>query len=146
MPRRKSTDAAVSFADDPTEANVSPTENVGSGDAPPVTDPDASKSKWVPRFGSFGDYEAGVHLVEDRENKRMLIKFDEKPSEQVRTLLKSPEYGYRFDGAEQVWYKFISQARPRQSRREADDLFLKVANMIREEKGLEPRAAVSQAL
>ena len=144
MPRRKSTDAAVAVADDPTEANAA--NDTGAGDAQPSDDPNASKSKWVPRFGSHGDYEAGVHLIEDRENKRMLIKFDEKPSEPVRALMKSPDYGYRFDGEEQVWYKFINEARPRQSRREADELFLKVANMIRQEKGLEPRTAISQAL
>jgi hypothetical protein len=96
------------------------------------------KSKWLPRFGSFGDYQAGVRLIEDRENRRMTIKFAEKPSDAVRALLKSEEYGYRFDSEDQVWYKFINPAKPRQSRADADELVLKVADMLREEKGLPP--------
>lgn len=106
--------------------------------------PDASparKSNWVTRFGSWSDYEAGVHLIEDRQNRRMMIKFDEKPSGEVRSLMKGEQYGFRFDGEDEVWYKKISQAKPRQSRQEAEDLAFQAANMIREEKGLEPKKA-----
>ena len=38
-----------------------------------------------------------------------------------------------------LWYKKISPAKPRQSRQEAEELALAVANMIREEKGMEPK-------
>ena len=104
------------------------------------------KSKWLPRFGSFGDYQAGVRLIEDRENRRMTIKFEEKPSDAVRAVLKSEDYGYRFDGEDQVWYKFINPAKQRQTRTEADELVLKVADMLREEKGLPKRMASEMAM
>ena len=55
--------------------------------------------------------------------------------------MKSPAFGYRFDDEDLLWYKKISQAKPRQSRQEAEDLAFQVANMIREEKGLEPKKA-----
>ena len=55
--------------------------------------------------------------------------------------MKGEQYGYRFDGEDEVWYKKISQAKPRQSRQEAEELAFQAANMIREEKGLEPKKA-----
>jgi hypothetical protein len=79
----------------------------------------APKNKWAPRFGSWSDYEAGVHLTEDRQNKLMTIKFDAKPSEAVRKLMKE-DYGYRFDPEDQLWYKQINRAKQRQTRAEAD--------------------------
>ena len=54
----------------------------GAGEAPGAAP--ARKSAWLARFGSWSDYEAGLHLIEDRQNRRMTIKFDEKPSEAVR--------------------------------------------------------------
>jgi hypothetical protein len=104
------------------------------------------KSKWAPRFGVFGDYEAGVRLIEDRQNRRLTIQFAEKPSEAVRAVLKSAEHGYRFDGEDQVWYKPINPDKPRQSREEADDLVYRVADMIRQEKGLPLRKPASVAM
>jgi hypothetical protein len=98
------------------------------------------KNKWISRFGSWGDYEAGVRLIEDRQNKLMTIKFAEKPSEEVRQLLKSEEHGFQFDPEEKVWYKKISPARPGQSRQEAEELAHTAANMIRQEKGLEQKS------
>ena len=71
----------------------------------------------------------------------MTIKFDEKPSEQVRALMKGEPYGFRFDGEDEVWYKKISQAKSRQSHQEAEELAFKAANIIRQEKGLEPKKA-----
>jgi hypothetical protein len=101
------------------------------------------RSSWQARFPQWGDYDAGVHLIEDRQNKRMMIQFDEKPSEAVRALLKSEEHGYRFDGEDQVWYKKINPGKPIQSRQEAEQLAFQVANLIREEKGLEPKKSFS---
>ena len=73
----------------------------------------------------------------------MTIKFDKKPSEEVRALMKGEQHGYRFDGEDEVWYKKISPAKPRQSRQEAEDLAFQAANIIRAEKGLEPKKAFS---
>jgi hypothetical protein len=101
------------------------------------------KSTWVARFGYWTDNEAGVRLIEDRQNRQMTIKFVEKPSEAVRTLMKSDERGFRFDPEDQVWYKRINPAKPRQSREEAEQLAFEAANLIRAEKGLEQRKAFS---
>ena len=43
----------------------------------------------------------------------MTIRFDEKPSEAVRKLVKE-EHSYRFDGEDKVWYKRINPAQARQ--------------------------------
>jgi len=103
---------------------------------------DAPKSKWVSRFDFWDDYQAGVHLAEDRENHRMTIKFDEKPSEPVRNVMKK-EHAYQFDGEDQLWWKRVNFAKPRQTRQEAEDLAFQVANMIRQEKGLEQKQSFS---
>ncbi len=71
----------------------------------------------------------------------MTIKFDEKPSEEVRALMKGEQYGFRFDGEDELWYKKVSPAKPRQCRQEAEDLASQAANLIRAEKGLEPKKA-----
>ncbi|HVS38637.1 MAG TPA: hypothetical protein VMS17_23980 [Gemmataceae bacterium] len=99
------------------------------------------KSTWLARFPAWTDVEAGVHLVEDRQNRRLIIKFDDKPSKEVRAVMKAPQYGWRFDDEDVVWHKKIGQAKERQSHHEAEALALRVANMIREEKGLEPKKA-----
>ena len=125
----------------PGEQQAAPAEGqaAGAGDAPDAAP--ARKSTWLARFPSWTDPESGVHLTEDRQNRRMTIKFDEKPSEEVRALMKGEQYGFRFDGEDEVWYKKISPAKPRQSRQEAEDLAFQAANLIREEKGLEPKKA-----
>ena len=53
--------------------------------------------------------------------------------------MKGEQHGYRFDGEDEVWYKKISPAKPRQSRQEAEELAFQTTNMIRNEKGLEPK-------
>ncbi len=69
----------------------------------------------------------------------MTIQFAEKPSDAVRALVKGQDYGFRFDVEDQVWYKPINPAKPRQCREEAEELAYKAANMIREERGMEPK-------
>ena len=116
-------------------------------DSPPAhpssATPDAGKTKWNSRIsGGWGDFEAGVHLNEDHRNRRMTIKFNEKPSEEVRKVMKE-EYGYRFDGENQLWYKRINPPTARQSREEAEEVAFQVANMTRQEKGLEQKQSFS---
>ena len=123
----------------PGEQQAPQAEKPGNGAGETSDAAPARKNTWLARFGSWSDYEAGVHLIEDRQNRRMTIKFDEKPSEAVRALMKGEQHGFRFDGEDEVWYKKISQAKPRQSRQEAEELAFQTANMIREEKGLEPK-------
>jgi hypothetical protein len=124
-------------------ADSSPPPPAGDAAVPATADAGkAAGSKWATRFSSWADHEAGVHLTEDRQNRRMTIGFDEKPAEAVRKLLKQ-EYGYKFDGEDQLWYKRINPAKARQGRDEAEELAFKAANLIRQEKGLEPKKAFS---
>lgn len=134
-PKNKATDPSIPVSG----KHRRQTQTAGAGDNPDASP--ARKSNWVTRFGSWSDYEVGVHLIEDRQNRRMTIQFDEKPSGEVRALMKGEQYGYCFDAEDEVWYKKISRAKPRQSRQEAEDLAFQEANMIREEKGLEPKKA-----
>jgi hypothetical protein len=119
------------------EANSPPAGAPGSDEGV-----EEHKSKWLARFPAWLDADAGVHLIEDRQNRRMTIKFDEKPAAPVREVMKV-EYGYRFDGENQLWYKKMNPATPRQDREEAEQLAFTVANMIREERGLEQKQSFS---
>lgn len=133
--RKEAQEVAPTEGQDALPANQAQASSEGQATESP------RKSKWAPKFGVFGDYAPGVRLIEDWQNRRMTIQFQDKPSEAVRAVLKSEEHSYRFDGEDQVWYKRINHDKPRQSREEADELVLKVADMIRQEKGLPPREA-----
>jgi hypothetical protein len=145
MSRRKSVDATNEVPAEAQDPAAQPADR--ESPAAPAADQAANGAKrtWASRFPQWGDYDAGVHLIEDRQNRRMTIKFDDKPSQAVRDVMKK-EHGYRFDGEDEVWYKPINPAKPRQCRAEAEELAFKVAGMIREEKGLEPKQAMSLAL
>ena len=96
---------------------TAPAETRQDGPAANVTPPaatdaaEARRSKWLPRFDSWGDHEAGVTVLEDRQNRRMTIKFDDKPSEAAREVMKGEPYGFKFDPDEQLWYKKFTPAR-----------------------------------
>lgn len=131
--------------------SVQETENVTpiQTDSPPAdasgfsATSEAAKSQWSSRIGGgWTDAEAGVHLNEDHANRRMTIKFDEKPSEAVRNVMKK-EHGYQFDSEAQLWWKRVNFAKSRQVRNEAEDVAFQVANMIREERGLEQKQSFS---
>src|SRR5579884_41880 len=131
MARKREAPPAEARQDPPVDHDAVPAA-ADAGEAP--------RNKWAPRFGSWADREAGVYLTEDRQNRRMTVRFAEKPSDAVRKLAKE-EYGYRFDGEDQLWYKPINPAKARQSRDEAEGLAFKAANVIRQDKGLEPKTA-----
>lgn len=108
---QESEDAAQPQADSP------PPNTPGSDEAP-----GAGTGQWSWRVGGgWGDFEAGVRLNEEHRNRRMTIRFDEKPPEAVRTMMKE-EYGYRFDGENQLWYQRINPPTARQAREEAEEL------------------------
>jgi len=145
MTRRKTAVNAESAQDpeNPVQPQEQQADVPASGDPASTAAPEAGKTKWNSRIGGgWGDFEAGVRLNEDHRNRRMTIKFDEKPSEEVRKLMKD-EYGYRFDGENQLWYKRINPATARQAREEAEELAFQVANLIRHEKGLEQKESFS---
>jgi hypothetical protein len=142
MPRKRDAAKPASPATQPADA-VPPAEPRQDASAEPAAADgagEAPRSKWLPRFNSWDDQEAGVYLTEDRQNRRMTVRFAEKPPEAVRQLMKE-EYGYRFDSEDPLWYKPINPAKARQCRAEAEELAFKSANLIRQDKGMEPKAA-----
>jgi hypothetical protein len=143
MAKRKLEEGQETF---PPEVNESfpPREPPAVGEGQAGDSP--KKSTWQSRFGIYGDYGAGVRLIEDRQNRRMTIQFEEKPSKAVHALLKGDKHGFRFDSGDQVWYKRIDQAKPRQSREEAEVLAQTVAQMVHAEKGLPPLQASSPSV
>jgi hypothetical protein len=94
-------------------------------------------------FGIAGDYVAGVHLFESRQDRQMAIKFDEKPGQPVLDRLK--EAGYRWNPSERVWTHPVRQASAMSTRIEAKRLFQDIRESIRHEKGLETQGVDSTA-
>jgi hypothetical protein len=79
-PERRSCLIGGSYAQDAdnpaqSQADSSAADAPGSDEAPKV-----GTSRWISRIGRWSDYGAGFRVIDDRENWRMMIKFDEKPS------------------------------------------------------------------
>lgn len=86
-------------------------------------------------FGIAGDYGAGVRLFENRQDRLMAIKFEEKPSPEVLDRMK--DAGYRWNPRDKVWVHPIRQESARATRIEAERLYQEIRGMIRQEKGIE---------
>ena len=86
-------------------------------------------------FGYMQDVVAGVKLQEDRRFKQSQLKFDAKPTDAVRVVVR--EAGFRWLPEEQVWWKAISSENGWQSRMDAERLYQQVTAMIRKEKGID---------
>lgn len=86
-------------------------------------------------FGIAGDYEAGVRLFENRKDRLMVIKFEQKPGTDVLNLLK--DSGYRWNPRDMVWVHPIREESARATRIEAERLYQEVRGMIRQERGIE---------
>jgi hypothetical protein len=86
-------------------------------------------------FGIAGDYVAGVRLFENRKERLMAIKFEDKPSPEVLDKLK--DAGYRWNPRDKVWVHPIREETARATRIEAERLYQEVRGMIRQEKGIE---------
>lgn len=85
-------------------------------------------------FGIAGDYEAGVRLFENRRERLMAIKFDQKPGPEVLTRLKDD--GFRWNPRDQVWVHPIYPDQARRIRIDAERTYQDVRQMIRDERGL----------
>ncbi len=86
-------------------------------------------------FGIAGDTVAGVRLFENRQDRVMAIKFEEKPGPAVLDMLK--DAGYRWNPRDKVWVYPIREETARATRIEAERLYQEVRGMIRQEKGIE---------
>ncbi len=86
-------------------------------------------------FKIAGDYLAGVHLFESRQDREMAIQFDEKPGQPVLDKLK--EAGYRWNATNRVWTHPVRQESAMGTRIDAERLYQDVRAMTRQEKGLD---------
>lgn len=86
-------------------------------------------------FGIASDFAAGVKLFENRQDRVMAIKFDDKPSQEVIDRLK--ESGYRWNPNDKVWVHPVHFESARTTRIEAERLYQEVRQMVRHDKGIE---------
>lgn len=128
------------------EATVAPSEDVAKPAAVPPQESfverlqrergqKRSESRIPDPFGIASDYAAGVHLFENRQDRLMVIKFDEKPGTEVLNHLK--DSGFRWNPRDKVWVTPIRPDSARAIRIEAERAYQMVSSMIRQEKGIE---------
>lgn len=86
-------------------------------------------------FGIAGDTVAGVRLFENRKDRLMAIKFEDKPGQAILGRMK--ESGYRWNPRDEVWVHPIYPDSARATRIEAERLYQEVRDLIRQEKGIE---------
>jgi hypothetical protein len=86
-------------------------------------------------FKIAGDYLAGVHLFESRQDRQVAISFDDKPSQLILDKLK--EAGYRWNASDRVWAHPVRQGSALGTRIDAERLYQEVRDLVRQEKGLE---------
>lgn len=94
-----------------------------------------SRSMASDPFGIAGDYEAGIRLFENRKDRLMVIKFEQKPGTDVLNLLK--DAGFRWNPRDQVWVHPIYKEEAMRIRIGAERLYQEVRGMIRQERGIE---------
>lgn len=86
-------------------------------------------------FAIAGDMEAGVRLFEGRQDRLMMIKFEEKPGSEVLARMK--EYGFRWNPRDMVWVHPVRPDNEHSIRLEAGRLYQEVRSMLRDAKGLQ---------
>ena len=84
-------------------------------------------------FGIRGDRVAGVMLAEDRRFRQMQLRFDVKPSDDIRKAVG--EAGFQWRAAEKVWSKQIDPAEGWRTRVEAQELYEHIREILRAERG-----------
>lgn len=80
------------------------------------------------------DVVAGVRLREHQNPYLSTIKFDEKPSDEVKSKLK--EHGFRWNQDNKEWIRHIEYETRVQDRILAERAFEEVAKMVRDERGI----------
>ena len=82
------------------------------------------------------DRVVGIKLFEDKRERQMVIKFDDKPTQAVIDMLK--EGGYRWNSKERVWTHPVEPDSANTTRIEAEWLYQEIRHIIRQEKGIDP--------
>lgn len=86
-------------------------------------------------FKIAGDYLAGIHLFESRQDRQVAIKFDDKPGQPVIDKLK--DAGYRWNPSDRIWTHPVRPESAMGTRIEAERLYQEVREMTRQEKGID---------
>ena len=112
------------------EAPIHPGSTQETAETPATPEPETPAKSYGPNpFGVRADVVAGVRLQEDKRYRQMQLKFDAKPSDEVRHAVR--EAGFQWRSHEQVWSKPIDPDRGWQTRAAAEALFDRVAGLIR---------------
>lgn len=97
-------------------------------------DEEVSKVKTPNPYPFRSDPQTGVILLEDRQLRKMLMKFDMKPSDEVRQALR--DAGFRWKSTNQAWEIPVDREQSWTARAQADKIFKDVTGMIRQELGI----------
>ena len=113
-------------------------QSYASGTAAAEADPAPEKSH-VQRMAVMSDRQAGARFHFNYQRHTAEISFDEKPTPEVRSVLK--ENGYRWNAADQVWAFRIEFQQREQDRLQAKKVFHQVTALMRERKASRHRAS-----
>lgn len=116
------------------EAPIHPVSTPEAAEPPATTEPETPAKSYGPNpFGIRADVVAGVRLQEDKRYRQMQLKFDARPSDEVRHAVR--EAGFQWRTHEQVWSKPIDRDQGWRTRAGAEELFDRVTTLIRTEHG-----------
>ena len=80
------------------------------------------------------DYVVGASILEHHDPYLSVIRFEEKPSDEVRKKLR--DEGFQWQQANQEWTRAISYETRQQDRLSADRTFDEVCQILRKERGI----------
>lgn len=142
MARRKVKPETTEPTDDATpvtpaadaEESARPTSSDPGAEASATTDQESATKPYGPNpFGIRADVVAGVRLQEDKRSRQMQLKFDARPSDEVRQAVR--DAGFQWRSQEQVWSQRIDPDQGGRTRASAEALFDRDTTLIRTDQG-----------
>jgi hypothetical protein len=100
--------------------------------------PDQGQKEWVKSLTVITDPEAGMRFHFDYEYHQGVITFEQPPSSAVTKMLH--DGGYRYKREVKAWLLPLASGHWEADRKHAKKVFWQVADAVRAEKGLPPRA------
>lgn len=137
MPRRRPKPPTAAI--EPASAPVVPPAAIAPEPEPPEPTPPAAEppaGRPPPAFAVRADYAAGVTLLEDRRFRQVQLRFADKPPEGVRVVVR--EAGFQWRAAEGVWTKQLDPDHGWRTRADAERLFDRVADLLRDGRDAGP--------
>src|SRR5262249_33887527 len=96
------------------------------------------KREWVKSLTVITDPDTGMRFHFDYESHKGVITFEERPSASVTKMLH--DGGYRWKQEVKAWLLSLTPGQWEADRKHAKKVFWQVADVVRAEKGLPPRA------